>query len=129
VRFEVQVLDRPATIADWLMMNPVGGQMQSATWQSLLERVVAESGGRVPDGLEQESDTLDGDEASRVEQWMAALVRQRRRAARQEEGPPERDQPAARPIAEPATSPAIRSTSPGQAGPNPSAREERPSAQ
>ena len=133
VRFEVQVIDRPATIADWLMMNPVGGQMQSATWQSLLERVVAESGGRAPDGLEQETDTLNGAEASRVEEWMAALVRQRRRSARQEEDPPEREQPAARPIAEPARSPAARSTTsermgPGT-GPSSSALEEGPRAE
>ena len=37
--------DRPATVADWVMMNPLGDAMQSRTWEETVERVVVADGG------------------------------------------------------------------------------------
>jgi hypothetical protein len=82
VRFEIRVYDRAADIVDWLAMNPVGAQVQNATWRALLDQVVTDSGGESPDGIQQESDTLDERETKKVETWIADVVRARKRAER-----------------------------------------------
>jgi NADH dehydrogenase len=80
VRFEVQVIDRAANVADWLVMNPIGARLQNATWRDTVERVVKESGGRAPNGVEQESVKLDADQAAEVNDWLERLVVARRQA-------------------------------------------------
>ncbi|HEX5831763.1 MAG TPA: NAD-dependent epimerase/dehydratase family protein [Gemmatimonadaceae bacterium] len=100
VRFEVQVVDRPASIADWLVMRPVGTHVQAATWRALLDRVLEVSGGRAPDGVQQDTEALDEREAAREEARLGKLVRTRRRVAREEAHPPEAEQPRRRPPAE-----------------------------
>jgi len=79
VRFEVQVYDRPANAADWMVMRSIGQPMQLATWRTLVERVVNESGGRAPDGVQTDVESLDALQAERVEAWLRDLVLARKR--------------------------------------------------
>lgn len=80
VRFEVQVLDRAATVADWLVMNPIGTRLQNATWRETVERVVKESGGRAARGVEHDSEKLDDDQAREINEWLERLVLAHRQA-------------------------------------------------
>jgi NADH dehydrogenase len=90
VRFEVQVYDRAANVADWLAMNPIGARLQNATWRETVERVVKESGGRAPAGVEREMAKVDDEQAKEVNEWLERLVLAQRQAdheARQETAP------------------------------------------
>jgi hypothetical protein len=79
LRFHVEVHDRPSTIADWLVMTTVGGALQVATWRTTVEHVVSESGGQAADGVHDESASLRGAEAKRIEQWATSLLHERKR--------------------------------------------------
>jgi NADH dehydrogenase len=81
VRFEVQVYDRPSNIIDWLAMKTLGESLQELTWVGLVERMVEESGGAAPQGVQQEEDTLDEDQAELIEAWVKDLVLDRKRSA------------------------------------------------
>jgi nucleoside-diphosphate-sugar epimerase len=78
VRFEVQVYDRASNVVDWLAMNPVGARLQNATWRQTVERVVTESRGRAPEGVQQESTKLDAEQTREVNEWLERLVILRR---------------------------------------------------
>lgn len=80
VRFETQVYDRPATLADWFAMKTVGDSMQSKTWESLVDRMVEHSGGVAANGIEEEEENLDEAQAERIEEWIRDLVMERKRA-------------------------------------------------
>lgn len=79
VRFETQVYDRPASLPDWFVMKTVGGSLQSRTWESLIERMIAESGGVAAQGIEHSEDDLDEHQAERIEDWLRDLVMARKR--------------------------------------------------
>lgn len=79
VRFEVQVYDRAADVADWLVMRTVGQLVQMGTWKSIVRGVVRESGGEAADGVSSEVESLDQDQADRVEGWLRDLVVERKR--------------------------------------------------
>ncbi|HVE78837.1 MAG TPA: NAD-dependent epimerase/dehydratase family protein [Gemmatimonadaceae bacterium] len=74
VRFEVQTYDRAATLPDLVVMRTIGGRLQDATWAELVERVVRESGGAAPDGVQRDRVTLDDERATRVNDWLRELV-------------------------------------------------------
>jgi NADH dehydrogenase len=78
--FEVELFDRAASGFDWFAMTTVGARLQDRTWVELVERFVAESGGRALDGVRQQTETLEGAEAGQVEQWLEGLALARRRA-------------------------------------------------
>lgn len=80
LRFEVQVYDRPANIADWLAMRTVGEGLQSQTWESLAMAMVTESGGTPVSEVQHEEVMLDEDQAERVEEWVKDLVIERKRS-------------------------------------------------
>jgi NADH dehydrogenase len=80
VRFETQVYDRPASLSDWFAMKTVGESLQSRTWESLIDRMVQESGGTAPKGIEQTEEDLDLQQAERIEDWLRDLVNERKRA-------------------------------------------------
>ena len=86
IRFEIQLYDRPSNLADWLVMTPVGGRLQNATWRETLERVIEESGGRAPDGVQQETQKLDEEQSALVNEWLDELVTQRKREERESRG-------------------------------------------
>jgi NADH dehydrogenase len=80
LRFEVQVYDRPANLADWLMMRTVGDGLQSRTWESLVQAMVEESGGAAVSPIQHDETFLDEYKAERVEEWVKELVVERKRA-------------------------------------------------
>ena len=91
VRFLIEVYDRPATVADWVMMNPIGDSMQSRTWEETVERVVLASDGLAVNGVEKEETTLDPQKAGEIEEWVEFLVADRKRAEREGSGVPEHE--------------------------------------
>jgi len=94
LRFEVQVYDRPANLADWLALRTVGDGLQNQTWESLVEAMVVESGGTRVGSVETEETDLEEDQAERLEEWLKALIAERKlsqhsgSAARREKGRP-----------------------------------------
>ena len=80
VRFETQVYDRPASLPDWFVMRTVGDSLQSRTWEGLIDRMIVESGGDAPRGIEHSEEDLDEDQGDLVEDWLRDLVMQRKRA-------------------------------------------------
>jgi NADH dehydrogenase len=79
LRFHVEVHDRPSNIVDWFVMSTVGGPIQVATWRATVDRLVEESGGQAPERVHDESETLRGDEARKVEGWAKGLLAARTR--------------------------------------------------
>ena len=84
VRFQVEVYDRPATLVDHVMMRPFGEMLQANAWTSLVQNVVAESGGHAASGIEHEEAALDADQSARIEEWLRDLVNEQRRDASSE---------------------------------------------
>jgi NADH dehydrogenase len=80
IRFEVQLFDRPANLADWLMMRAVGDGLQARTWESLVQAMVEESGGAAGTPVQHEETYLDENQAGRVEAWVKELIVERKRA-------------------------------------------------
>jgi hypothetical protein len=82
VRAEIEVDAQATNPADGLLLSVAGGVLDDLDWRGAVERIVALSGGRAPSGVEQESRTLDGDEAARVRERAERLRvgRQRSRA-------------------------------------------------
>ncbi len=80
VRFEIQVFDRAANFADWLAMKTIGESMQGLTWHGVVERMIGESGGSAPGGVEREQGSLDDNQAELIETWVKDLVMERRSA-------------------------------------------------
>ena len=83
IRFEVQIYDRPANLADWFLMRTVGESVQSMSWESFLEAMVVESGAVAAAPVHHEEDFLDEDKVERVERWLKELVAERKRGQRQ----------------------------------------------
>jgi NADH dehydrogenase len=86
LRFEVQVYDRPANLADWLAMRTVGEGVQASAWESLVLAMVDESAG-TSTVVQHEEAYLDEDQAARVEAWVKELVAERKRAGHQASAP------------------------------------------
>jgi NADH dehydrogenase len=80
IRFEIQIYDRPANLADWLVMRTVGEGIQARSWESLLESMFVESGGTGLIPVMHEEEILDEVQAERVEKWVKELVMERKRA-------------------------------------------------
>ena len=91
VRFEIQVFDRAANFVDWMTMTFGGNMLQNQTWTQTVEKLVQESGGRAPEGVQHESVTLDAQELERVNAWLDDLVTARKRAEREETLQPKRE--------------------------------------
>ncbi len=79
VRFEVQVYDRPANITDWFAMKAMGETMQTRTWESVVKRMIDESGGAAPAGLQEDEEDLDEKQTDRIEDWLRDLVLERKK--------------------------------------------------
>src|SRR6266566_2654551 len=73
-RGHVQVYDRPANLADWLLMRTVGDSVQARSWESLVKAMVAESGATSASPIQHVEDYLDEGQADRVEGWITDLV-------------------------------------------------------
>ena len=79
LRFQVQLYDRPANLADWFLMRAVGDGVQARSWEAMLEKLVAESGGTCTSGIQHEEEILDEEKTERVEAWLADLILARKR--------------------------------------------------
>ena len=77
IRFEVQVYDRPATVADFVAMRAFGDALQSAAWTQLLENVMRASGGAAE--VRHTSEVLGEVEGRAIERWAEEIVLARRR--------------------------------------------------
>lgn len=77
VRFEVELFERAANAFDLVMLRSGGAFAQHANWISVVEAVVAASGGSGE--LEQDSRTLDEQQAEKIEEWLRELTLERRR--------------------------------------------------
>jgi NADH dehydrogenase len=91
VRFLVEIHARAATTLDLLAMSTVGDSLQQSNWEEVVTRVVALSGGTAPLGVQSETETLDDEEARRVERRLSDLINRRKRA---EVEPPKKTLPA-----------------------------------
>jgi uncharacterized protein YbjT (DUF2867 family) len=74
IRFTIDVVERPASRVDQVSMLLVGSAAQKRTWTEMAERVLELSGGRSDEGVEEESWSLDDDEAEPLEDWVRELV-------------------------------------------------------
>ena len=81
IRFQIEVYDRPATLADHLVMRPVGEVLQSATWDKVVQSVIDASGGRATAGIEHEEAVLDTEQSELIDEWLRDLVMEQRREA------------------------------------------------
>jgi nucleoside-diphosphate-sugar epimerase len=79
LRFQVQLYDRPANLADWLLMRAVGETVQAQTWESMLQTLLAESGASAGTPVRHDEEILDADKTERVEGWLRDLIIARKR--------------------------------------------------
>lgn len=79
VRFTVEIHTRAASWLDFVSMKLGGEVAQRLNWITVVERMVERSGGEAPDGVRQETETLEEGRAGVVERWVDRLVTRRRR--------------------------------------------------
>jgi nucleoside-diphosphate-sugar epimerase len=79
LRFEVQVYDRPANLADWFAMRTVGEGLQASAWDGLIQAMVEEAGGMLVGAVQHEDTYLDEQQAERVEEWVKDIIVERKR--------------------------------------------------
>jgi len=80
VRFEIQTFDRAGSVVDAVMLAVVGDLLKDGTWRAVVRRVIEESDGRAPHGVQHSDEVLEGEEVELVERWAEALVMAERRA-------------------------------------------------
>jgi nucleoside-diphosphate-sugar epimerase len=88
VRFEVQVYDRPANLADWFALRTVGEGIQASAWEGVVQAMVSESRGSATGPVQHEETYLDEREAGEVDEWVKELVMERKRSENATERPP-----------------------------------------
>jgi uncharacterized protein YbjT (DUF2867 family) len=79
IRFEIRSFTRPSDLVDFIGMRTFGKLAQKTAWRGVVETLVERSGGQAPDGVQDESSTLEGTDAEEVEKWVEELVMQRKR--------------------------------------------------
>lgn len=84
MRFVIRTFDRSATFFDLVAMRTVGGAMQNATWEGLIERVAGLAGG-THDRVARTRETASAEEAEEIENWITGLVMTRKRESAAEE--------------------------------------------
>jgi nucleoside-diphosphate-sugar epimerase/uncharacterized protein (UPF0548 family) len=80
VRFTIDVVERPASRVDQLSMALGGSIAQARTWRQTAENVADLAGGS-GDDVEEESWSLDDEDAEPLEDWVRDVVQRRRRTA------------------------------------------------
>ena len=81
LRFEIQVYERAANMFDLIAMRTIGDILQNSNWEQLVTSVIDASGGESFQGVQYESETLDDDQAKRIEEWLEDLIAGRKREA------------------------------------------------
>jgi hypothetical protein len=64
---------------DLVAMRALGDQLQNRTWQEVVEGMIELSGGTAPEGVQHHSESLDDEEAARIEKWLADVTMRRKR--------------------------------------------------
>lgn len=78
LRFEIRSFTRPSDLVDLIGMRTFGKLAQKSTWRTVVSGMVDRSGGTAPDGVQEETTTLKGNDAEEVEQWVEGLVMRKR---------------------------------------------------
>ena len=78
VRFQIDNYARASNLFDLIAVRTLGGPAQSANWRAVVQRAVDASGG-TSDGVHQEAEKLDGDDAAAVEARVKSMVQTRKR--------------------------------------------------
>lgn len=86
VRFSIDTFTRSSNLLDLIATRTIGSFAQSANWRAVVQRAVDASGG-TSDGVHQEAEKLDGEDASRVEARVKSLVQERKREETNELAP------------------------------------------
>ena len=79
VRFQVEVYDRAANVIDLVAMRTLGDRMQGRTWSHVVEKMIELSGGVSPDGVQEDTASLNDDEAAAISHWLEELTVDRKR--------------------------------------------------
>jgi hypothetical protein len=74
IRFQILIYAQAANIADWLLMSTIGDTAQEVNWVTVVQRMIDRSGGTAPDGIENDQQTLDDEEAGDLEAWIRDLI-------------------------------------------------------
>lgn len=78
LRFAIDTWTRASNVFDWLAVRTIGAPAQDANWRAVVQRVIDASGG-TSDGVQQEKETLNAEEAAKVEQRVKSMVQDRKR--------------------------------------------------
>lgn len=78
VRFSIDTWTRASNLFDLIATRTLGSPAQSANWRAVVQRVVDASGG-TSEGVQQESEKLDDENAKAVEARIKSLVQDRKR--------------------------------------------------
>jgi uncharacterized protein YbjT (DUF2867 family) len=81
VTFTIDVVERPASRIDQISMAVAGSAAQKRSWIQTAENVCALAGGHAPDGVLEDSWSLDDEAAEPLEEWVRSLVQERDRKA------------------------------------------------
>ncbi len=82
VRFSVNIVSQAANILDWLALHTLGASLQAANWRSVVQGVVALSGGGAPGGVQESHHILDGGEFERLRDYVDRIVQAQQRRMR-----------------------------------------------
>jgi uncharacterized protein YbjT (DUF2867 family) len=75
LRFTIDVVERPASRLDQISMALVGSAAQKRTWIATAGNVLERSGGTSEEGVQEESWSVEDDDARPLEDWVRELVR------------------------------------------------------
>ena len=79
VEFAIDVYARAGNVLDWIATRTIGAIAQDANWRAVVQRVIDASGG-TSEGVQQEKEKLEGQEASAVEKRVKEMVQARKRS-------------------------------------------------
>lgn len=80
-RFEVQVFDRAANLADLVVMRTVGESLEDAAWREMLQNVATRCGFRAGEvEVHEDAEALDDNQAMHIDDWLTDLAMGSRRA-------------------------------------------------
>lgn len=78
VRFAIDTYTRASNFLDWVAVRTVGAPAQDANWRNVVQRVIDASGG-TSEGVKQEKEKLNAEDAAGVEKRVKTMVQERKR--------------------------------------------------
>lgn len=86
LRFAIDTWTRASNVLDWLAVRTIGAFAQDANWRAVVQRAVDASGG-TSEGVKQEKEKLNDEDATRAEERIKELVQARKREEVDDETP------------------------------------------